>query len=152
MWEEILKAIPVYLSSMLKFILGPISGYAAGLNLVTTILATVAGMMTIVLAFAFFGNWIHDKVINRFFKRKRATSSERKRKLLTIWKKYGIAGVAALTPLILTPIGGTLIAISFGTPRDKLIFYMFLSAAAWAVVFSGVIYFFGNEVVPDIIK
>jgi membrane protein DedA with SNARE-associated domain len=151
MWEEILKAIPVYLSSMLKFILGPISGYASGLNMITTILATVAGMMTVVLAFAFFGNWIHDKVINRFFKRKRE-SSERKRKLLTLWKKYGIAGVAALTPLILTPIGGTLIAISFGTPRDKLIFYMFLSAAAWAVVFSGVIYFFGNEVVPEVIR
>jgi membrane protein DedA with SNARE-associated domain len=151
MWEEILKAIPVYFSSMLKFILGPIGGYAAGLNMITTILATVAGMMTIVFAFAFFGNWIHDKVINRFFKRK-PTSSERKRKLLNLWKKYGIAGVAALTPLILTPIGGTLLAISFGTPRDKLIFYMFLSAAAWAVFFSGVIYFFGNEVVPDIIK
>ena len=151
MWEEILKAIPVYFSSMLKFIFGPIGGYAAGLNLITTILATVAGMMTVVLAFAFFGKWIHEKVINRFFKKKR-TSSERRRKLLGIWKKYGIAGVAALTPLILTPVGGTLIAISFGTPRDKLIFYMFLSAAVWAVVFSGVIYFFGNEVVPDIIK
>lgn len=151
MWEEILKAIPVYFSSMVKFIFGPIGGYAAGLNLITTILATVAGMMTVVLAFAFFGKWIHEKVINRFFKKKR-TSSERRRKLLGIWKKYGIAGVAALTPLILTPVGGTLIAISFGTPRDKLIFYMFLSAAAWAVVFSGVIYFFGNEVVPDIIK
>jgi len=151
MWGEILKAIPVYFSSMLKFILGPIGGYAAGLHIVTTIVATVAGMMTVVLAFAFFGNWIHDKVINRFFKKKN-TSSERRRKLLSIWKKYGIAGVAALTPLILTPIGGTLLAISFGTPRNKLITYMLLSAAAWALVFSGVIYFFGNEVVPDIIR
>jgi len=152
MWEEILKAIPIYFSSMLKFILGPIGGYAAGLNVVTTIVATVAGMMTVVLAFAFFGDWIHDKIINRFFKRKRESSSERRRKLLNIWKKYGMTGVAALTPLILTPVGGTLIAISFGVQRRKLIISMLLSAVAWAVVFSGVIYFFGNEVVPDIIK
>jgi len=61
MWEEILKAIPVYFSSMLKFILGPIGGYAAGLNMITTILATVAGMMTIVFCFSFFWNLVHDK-------------------------------------------------------------------------------------------
>ncbi len=33
MWEEIVKAIPVYFSSMIKFIFGPIGGYAAGLTL-----------------------------------------------------------------------------------------------------------------------
>lgn len=151
MWEEILKAIPVYLSSMLKFILGPVGGYAAGLSMLTTILATVAGMMTVVLGFAFFGDWIREKVLNRFLKKKNA-SSERNRKLVTIWRKYGIAGVAALTPIVLTPIGGTLLAISFGTPRDKLIIYMFLSAAVWAVLFSGLIYFFGNEVLPEFIQ
>lgn len=151
MWEEILKAIPVYVSSMIKFILGPIGGYAAGLTLVTTILVTVAGMMTVVLAFAFFGDWLRDKVLNRFFKRKHA-SSGRNRKFIGIWKKYGIAGVAALTPLILTPIGGTLLAISFGTPRDKLIFYMFLSASVWSVLFSCIVYFFGNEVLPEFIR
>ena len=58
MWEEILKAIPVYFSSMLKFILGPIGGFAAGLNLVTTILTTVFGMMTVVFLFTYFGDWL----------------------------------------------------------------------------------------------
>lgn len=57
-----------------------------------------------------------------------------------------------LTPLLLTPIGGTLLAISFGTPKNKLILYMFVSASIWAFVFSVAIYFFGNEVIPDIIK
>jgi hypothetical protein len=150
MWEEILKAIPVYLSSMLKFILGPVGGYAAGLTMVTTILTTVAGMMTVVLAFTFFGDWLRDKVFHRFLKNRHP--SKPNNRFAGIWKKYGIAGVAALTPIILTPIGGTLLAISLGTPKDKLIFYMFLSAAVWAVVFSGAIYFFGNEVLPDFVK
>lgn len=150
MWEEILRAIPVYLSSMLKFILGPLGGYAAGLTLTTTILTTVAGMMTSVLAFTFFGDWLRDKVFHRFFKNR--NPAERSQRFSGIWKKYGIAGVAILTPLLLTPIGGTLLAISLGTPKDKLIFYMFLSAAAWSVLFSSAIYFFGNEVLPDFIK
>lgn len=151
MLEEIIKAIPIYFSTMLKFILGPLGGYAAGLTLATTILVTVAGMMTVVFAFAFFGDFLRTKVVDRFFA-KRKKFSDRNRKFVGIWKKYGLPGVAALTPVLLTPIGGTLLAISFGAPRNKLILYMFISASIWSVVFSGVVYFFGNEVLPDIIR
>ncbi len=152
MWEEILKAISlVYLPSMVKFILGPLGGYAAKLNIVTTILSTVAGTMTVVFLFAFAGDWVRDKVINRFYP-KRKRFSERNRKFVAIWKKYGVAGVAFLTPLILTPVGGTLLAISFGSPRDKLILYMFISASAWATIFSIAIYLFGNSVFPEYLK
>jgi hypothetical protein len=151
MWEEILKAIPVYLSSMLKFIFGPLGGYAAGLELVTTILATVAGMMTVVLSFAYAGNWLREKVIHRFFG-KRKKFSENNRKFVRIWKKYGLVGVAALTPILLTPIGGALLAVSSGSPREKIILFMFISASVWAVVFSVAIYFFGNEILPDFVN
>jgi membrane protein DedA with SNARE-associated domain len=152
MWEEILKAISlVYLPSMLKFIFGPLGGYAAKLHMITTIVGTVAGTMTIVLLFSFAGDWIQKHVINRLFP-KRKRFSERNRNFVTMWKKYGVAGVAFLTPLILTPIGGTLLAISFGSPRDKLILYMLISASAWATIFSLAIYLFGNNVFPDYLK
>lgn len=151
MWEEILKAIPVYFSTMLKFIFGPIGGFAAGLTLITTILVTVGGMMTVVLLFAFFGDFIRDKILNRFFP-KRKKFSERNRKFIGIWRKYGLLGVAALTPIFLTPIGGTLLAISVGTPRNKLILYMFISASIWSVILSIIVYFFGNEFLPDYMK
>ena len=151
MWEEILKAIPVYLSSMLKFIFGPIGGYAAGLNLITTILATVAGMMTVVLSFTYAGNWLREHVINRFFKKSKKFSGSN-RKFVKIWKKYGLVGVAALTPIILTPIGGSILAVSSGSPKEKIVLFMFISATVWSVIFSVAIYFFGNEVLPDFVK
>src|SRR5688572_24017924 len=152
MWEEILKAFSlVYWPSMLKFIFGPIAGYAAKLHVVTTIIGTIAGTMTVVLVLSFAGDWIRNNVINRFFPN-RKRFSERNRKFVTIWKKYGVAGVAFLTPLILTPIGGTLLAISFGSPREKLILYMLISASAWASIFSLGIYLFGNNVFPDYLK
>lgn len=152
MWEEILKAIPVYFSCMLKFILGPIGGYAAGLNLVTTILTTVFGMMTIVFLFTYFGGWLKANVLSRFTRKNKKPNEKRDTRFNNIWKKYGLAGVALLTPIILTPIGGTLLAVSSGSPKEKIIFYMFISAAGWSVIFSMAIYFFGNEIVPDIIK
>jgi membrane protein DedA with SNARE-associated domain len=154
MWQVILKVATVYFSSMLKFIFGPLGGYAAGFTLITTILVTVAGMMTVVFIFTFFGNWIREKVIVRFFK-KRNKFSQSNRRFVTIWKRYGLIGVAALTPIILTPIGGTLLAVSSGSPKEKIIFYMFISASAWSVIFSSALYFFGAEILkylPDYAK
>jgi hypothetical protein len=147
MLEELAKAVPVYFSSMLKFIFGPLGGYVAGLNIITTILSTVAGTMTVVFGFTFFGDFLRDRVFKRFF-RNRKKFSERNRKFIRIWRRYGLVGVAALTPILLTPIGGTLLAVSFGTPRNRLIFAMFVSASIWSVLLSTVIYFFGN-ILPD---
>ncbi len=147
MWQEILRAVPVYFSCMLKFIFGPVGGYGVGLHPITTILTTVAGMMTVVFLFTFFGNWIRTRVFGRFKKRK--INVKRAAKLEQIWKRYGLVGVALLTPIILTPIGGTLLAVSSGSPKEKIIFYMFVSASFWSVVMSMAIYVFGNEVLPD---
>ena len=150
MLQEILKAIPVYFSCMLKFIFGPAGGYAVGLHPVTTILTTVCGMMTVVFLFTFFGGWIRKTIFGRF--KKRQVNLKRAEQLDRIWKRYGLVGVALLTPIILTPIGGTLLAVSSGSSREKIIFYMFVSASFWSVVISMSIYIFGNEVLPDFLK
>lgn len=151
MTEEILKAIPVFLFSMLKFILGPTLGFAARLHFITSVLVTVAGMMSMVVAFTYFGDWLRKKVLSRFFKNKKRFTANN-RKFVTIWKKYGLTGIAFLTPLVLTPIGGTLLAVSSGSPREKIIFYMLISAVAWALIFTGIIYFIGREALPEFVK
>lgn len=151
MWEEILRAIPVMLSSSLKFILGPIGGFAAKLNPITTVLATVLGTMISVFAFTFFGGWLRAKVLDRIGgKRKRFSVNNRK--FVTLWKKYGMVGVAALMPILLTPIGGTILAVGFGAPKNKIIFYMFVSASVWGVILTFALYEFGKAVLPEFIK
>lgn len=151
MLQELLKAIPVYFSCMLKFIFGPAGGYAVGLHPVTTILTTVAGMMTVVFTFTFFGNWIRSRPFLSRLRRPRVNLKHAER-FQKIWKQYGLMGVAILTPLLFTPIGGTLLAISSGSSKDKIIFYMFVSASFWSVVISMAIYIFGNEVLPDYLR
>src|ERR1041385_2390568 len=98
MTEEILKAIPVFLSSALKFILGPIEGYLAKLHFVTTFLATVGGMMFSVVAFTYFGDWLRTRLLRRFF-RKKNQGEKPHTKVRDFIKKYGLGGVAFLTPL-----------------------------------------------------
>lgn len=151
MWEEILKALPVAASSSVKFIFGPLGGYAVGLHIISTIMATVTGMMASVTAFTFFGNWLRDKIVHRLLS-KRKKFSQGNRRFVTIWKKYGLAGVALFTPLVLTPIGGTILAVASGSPKERIILYMFISALFWATVFSVMVYFFGNNVFPDFVN
>jgi membrane protein DedA with SNARE-associated domain len=148
MWEIVLKILTIYMLTMLKFIFGPIGGYAARLNILITMLVTIAGMMTVVLVLTFSGTWFKEKFLSRFF-RKREKFSTKTKKFVTIWKKYGLFGVAALTPVILTPIGGTVLALSSGSSKNKIIYYMLISASVWSVILTAIIYFFGNEVLPE---
>jgi hypothetical protein len=152
MWEEILKGVTiVLLPSAVKFFFGPLGGYAAKLNIITTMIGTAAGMMTSVVAFTFFGDWLRDKVINKIFKPKRKTAGQRRR-IVVMWNKYGLAGVAALTPVLFTPIGGTIVAVSFRAPKSKIIIYMLVSAIVWSIIVTSVVYFIGRGALPDYAK
>ena len=142
------KIISIFLLTMLKFIAGPVGGYAAGLHILITILLTVAGMMSSVFLFAYLGASLKTHLIDRLFT-KRRKFTKRNRRFVQIWKRYGIKGVAFLTPLIFTPIGGTLLMTSMGAPRQKIFLSMFISALFWATAFTTVIYIFGQEVISD---
>jgi len=140
MWEDFLKAFSVYLSTMVKFIFGPIGGKAAGLHLITTMVVTAAGMMTVVLAFTYFGEFIREKIINRF-RRKKSGDDLPQKQSPGFFKRFGLAGIAFLTPIILTPIGGTLLAVSVSSNREKIILYMLISACIWSVILTLAVYF-----------
>ncbi|MBL3656983.1 hypothetical protein [Fulvivirga sediminis] len=151
MEPDIFKVLSIILLTMLKFIAGPTLGFAGGFSLLNTILITITGMMCSVFLFTFLGDFLREKVFARFFKKKRRFT-KRSRQFVTIWKKYGIVGVAALTPLIFTPIGGTILLSSMGTPKKTIIFVMLLSAIFWACFFSSIIHFFGMKILPEFMQ
>lgn len=148
MTEELAKIVSIYLLTTLKVVFGPVFSYVAGLPMLVAIAITISGMMTSVVLFTFFGSWLREKILNRFSKKDKKTFTPKKRKLVTLWKKYGLTGVAILTPLLLTPIGGTLVAVSFGSPKQKIILYMLISASVFAVAMCYAVYEFGDFVLP----
>lgn len=120
--------------SLFKFIAGPVLGSAAGYSLFEIMLVTVLGMMSSVFLFTFLGEWVKKHwVING--KRKRTMFSRRTRRIVSVWQKFGAVGIAFLTPLLLTPIGGTIVLTSFGVKKKLIISYMFISGLWWAFVF-----------------
>ncbi|GAB3931636.1 hypothetical protein [Larkinella terrae] len=124
---------------MLKFIGGPVTGIALGLNWAETWLSTVAGMMVSVVLVTYAGAGLRT-LMARFRSSPPKRFSSRTRLAVKVWKRSGMVGIAFLTPLILTPIGGTILAISFKVNRSLIFSYMLISALLWGIVFTLAIY------------
>lgn len=135
MAERLAKYGMVYLVSMFKFIIGPTTGIFAGLSIVETAVLTILGMMTSVALFSFGGTAVRDWWFTAF-RHDRKLFSPRNRRVVKFWIKYGIKGLAFLTPVVFSPIVGTLLAVSFGERRNIIFRYMFFSSILWAFLLS----------------
>lgn len=135
MLEEILKYLGIYLLACLKSILPPLLGPAAGLQSWEIIVITVVGLMTSVVVFNFLGENIKKHFIPVFHKNHKVFTPKTRR-MVRLWKKYGIIGVCFLTPLILSPPGGAMLVSSVGAPRKKVFLYMLVFGIFWAIVWT----------------
>lgn len=136
MMETILTLLGIYFLCWFKFLAGPILGTAAGFSVWVNILVTIAGMMTSVLIFTLLGTKIKMLFEGNFPSKPRLIFSKKNRRIVNLWRKYGEIGIAFFTPILFTPIGGTLIMVSFGVKKSHIYLHMLWSASLWAIVFS----------------
>lgn len=130
-----LKYLIVYALSSLKIIFGPTLGMAYGLSVLETVVLSLLGMMTSVYLLSYFGPEIRVLAIRIFgSKKKKKVFTPKRRRFVKIWKKFGVPGIACLTPLLLSPPGGTILANALGGSRKEIILWMWLFGAFWSVV------------------
>ncbi len=127
------KYIAVILATTIKFFGGQITGLFMELSWWETALCSVIGMMITVTIVSFLGTGI-QRLITKYQSKKPKLFSKRSRFAVRIWQKLGIWGIACFTPLFFTPIGGTLLALSFKVPIPKILFSMFVFAVLWGVI------------------
>jgi uncharacterized membrane protein len=133
MIEYLITFVFIYLSCLFKFVAGPILGSAAGFSLIEIILVSVGGLMTTVFALTYLGEWIKKNwTVNVSKKRKRFSKGTRR--IVKIWQKFGPIGIAVITPMFLTPVGGTIVMTAFRVEKKKVFTYMFISGLFWAFV------------------
>ncbi len=135
----IAKYLSVIIASTIKFLGGPLSGAALGLSWLETASCTMLGMMISVVVITYAGAALQN-VWQRYNPTPTRLFTRRTRMAVRIWRRAGMAGIALLTPAILTPIGGTILAVSFGVKPGRLILYMFVSGVLWAIVQTLLIY------------
>ena len=136
--------LTIYVLCMFKIIFGPTMGYAAGLSPLLTVIITVAGMMTTILIFTFFGEKLRERILRRYLKPKKVFTPKNRR-FVKIWRKYGELGISFLTPILLSPPGGAIIAMALGGSRKKTIGYMFLWSVVWSTIITYTFYYAGDE-------
>ena len=141
--EEIITILTIYLLCTLKVIFGPTMGYAAGFSPILSIIITVSGMMTTVLIFTFFGERIRATILKRYVKPKKVFTAKNRR-FVKIWRKYGELGISFLTPILLSPPGGSIIAMALGGSRRKTVSYMFLWSVVWSTLITYTFYYSGD--------
>ncbi|ALD21807.1 hypothetical protein [Hymenobacter sp. DG25A] len=121
---------------MVKFFGGPVAGVAAGVPYMATVGLTVAGMMSSVILISSIGKaWaLHQR--QKRIKKRKPLFSKRSRRIVMIYSRFGMGGIAFLTPILFSPIGGTVIATQLHVPRFKIMVHMLWSAIFWGFLFT----------------
>lgn len=81
----------------------------------------------------------YDYVTGNVNPRRRFTP--RIRKMVRLWNKYGLIGLAALTPLVLSIPVGTFFITRMEPNKKKILFYLFVSITFWSIFLSSLFHF-----------
>jgi hypothetical protein len=147
--EKALQILLVVLLSGTKFLSAPITALNIGFGFVQTLVITsLGGMLGVV--FFFFLSGIIMKVASRV-----STESAEEKKVKSkrhfTWKNkmivrvkrdFGLIGLAALTPTLLSIPVGTFLAARYFKNRTKVLGYLCASVLVWSVIISSVVIIF----------
>jgi hypothetical protein len=76
--------------------------------------------------------------------------TKRNRRLVTIFRKYGLFGIALLTPVLLSIPIGTIVANSFEPKKRKIFLFMFISILFWSTLMVSLFEIFHAKNVIDL--
>jgi hypothetical protein len=145
MSEYILKVIAVVFWSAIKYIVGFFMALGMGFNFIETLIYNVGGGMLGVVVYLYLWDFIFQLRM-KYFPPKPITGikmSKWRRFLIKVIKKYELMGIVILTPIILTPPIGTIIAITLEKNKWKIKRMMFLSFLGWTLFLYGIYALFG---------
>jgi len=157
-----LKILIVFLVSSIKFLVAPALSFSMGLNFIQTWLSTTAGGILGVVVFFFLSKWLLLLYSRYFFYYFHLTRTKiygflnikvpkliparkftrRNRLIIKIVRKYGLFGIAAMTPVLLSIPVGTFLATRYYATNRFLLVYLISSVLFWSLFMSSAISLF----------
>ncbi len=143
------KVLEVGLISGVMFLLAPFEAERQGFNFIQSFTITTLGGVIGILVFYYAGSliaawWNHIKaLVKSNFVRRPAEVLERRPKrhftqtnkmIVKIKRRFGLAGIAFVTPCIISIPVGTLVAVAFYRKRKPILLYLFVSLLLWSIV------------------
>lgn len=138
------KLIPVFFLCMVKFVVGVPAMYAAtGWGFFPLfLLSSLAGICGVV-AFLFFETWLSkmwNAIMLRFRKPKEKVApklfTRRNRILVKILRRYGLPGLAFITPTLISIPVGSILAGRLFPDHKKVMVYLSVSVMLWSALLS----------------
>jgi len=138
------KAINIILWASTKFLFAVGFTFAADFSVWLSLILLILGGMLGVLIFSYAGQLL-DKLSQKLFPKKedKLKINKFRRFIVKFRRGYGLAGIAFLTPVILTVPVGTIVANKMVKDKKKLFTYMFIAFTFWAGLFCGLDHLLG---------
>lgn len=133
--EHLHKYLILMLTCMVKYLVGMIYAKADGLNFYEILTFGALGGMLGVVVFSYFGAFlrVYLKRLKKRFRLKQNYS--RAKRLMAFWHKYGIIGMAAISPFV-SPMIAVIVALAFREKPLNIIRYYCTALVLWTVIFS----------------
>lgn len=136
--EFIIKVLTVMFWSAIKYFVGVGVAIGFGFNQIEILITTVGGGMLGVVFYLYLYTFLLHAYRKRFPKKlKPVKFTKFKRRLVVFIKKYEVWGIAFLTPILLTPPVGTILAASIEHNKWRIKLIMFGSFCLWTLLILG---------------
>jgi len=119
--------------SSIKFSMGSLTAIFYHLGLAGSLSNIIGGTIGIVI-FTYLGDFIQAYFIKKFPKLFGRKFTRTNRFLVSVKQKFGLGGIAAFTPIILSIPVGVLFALALTHDKKKIMFSMMVSMLFWATV------------------
>ncbi len=142
----LLQVLEVMFWGSVKFVVAPIEAARYGFNFWNAFIISTTGGITGILAFTFVGPAIGYgwKKIKSLFQRKKKADEVPKKKftrgnklIVRIKIKYGLIGLAIITPAIISIPVGTIVINHFYKKKLRNIILLVVSLLIWSVILNG---------------
>src|SRR5687768_5835739 len=149
--EKLISSILVFFGSLVKFSMGTLAAIAADLGLGGSLANIIGGIIGIVV-FTYLGGVIQDYLVKKYpyrFGRKFTSSN---RFLVKVKKRFGLGGIAVLTPIALSIPVGVLFALALTHDKKKIMVSMIISLLFWATILFLPYFLFDINVIDTITR
>lgn len=137
------KIVSVFLISTVKFVFGGVPvALGLGFSFFETVVVTTLGGFTGVIVFVTLSDTIIKKVKSRKQKKEQKDITQAKPKkifskknrfIIHVKHRFGLFGIAALTPLLFSIPVGCFLATRYFKNKQRILIFMFTSILFWSI-------------------
>lgn len=79
--------------------------------------------------------WLKKRKQAKIKGKQKPLKIKRALRIVRIWNKFGLIGLAVLTPPMFSPPIGVIVAVALRGERKKILLYNYISIVVWAAIF-----------------